>query len=81
MRVGRRGPSTGLLGAFLKAGPYLVARHEEAGEGMRIGEELVTYVGGLIALALVVRNGPAVSNIVKQVSGSGSMFAGVLLGQ
>ncbi len=47
---------------------------------MRIGEGIVTYVGGLIALALIVRNGAGVSNIIQTVTKSGSMFAGVLLG-
>jgi len=45
-----------------------------------VGERIFTYVGGLIALAIVVRNGPGVSNIIQTVSKSGSMFAGVLLG-
>ncbi len=47
---------------------------------MRVGEELITYATGLIALALVVRNGTPISNIIKQVSSSTSMFSGVLLG-
>jgi hypothetical protein len=45
-----------------------------------MGEKVVTYVGGLIALALIVRNGQAVSNIIGTVSSSTSMFTGVLLG-
>lgn len=47
---------------------------------MRVAEEAITYVGGLIALALIVRNGGGVSNIIQTISKSGSMFAGVLLG-
>lgn len=46
-----------------------------------MGEKVITYVGGLIALALIVRNGPQVTGIIQQISKSGSMFAGVLLGQ
>lgn len=45
-----------------------------------MGEKIVTYVGGLIALAIVVRNGPEVSGIIQAITTSGSMFAGVLLG-
>lgn len=47
---------------------------------MRVGEQLVTYIGGLIALALIVRNGPAVSSIIAKASGGFGQFAGVLLG-
>jgi hypothetical protein len=45
------------------------------------GMTVVTYAGGLIALAIVVRYGPEVSGIIQTISKSGSMFAGVLLGQ
>lgn len=46
-----------------------------------MGEKAVTYFGGLIALAIVVRNGPQVGGIIQAISKSGSMFASVLLGQ
>ncbi len=47
---------------------------------MRVGEELITYATGLIALTLIVRNGPEISGILKQISASTAMFSGVLLG-
>lgn len=43
-------------------------------------EGVGTYAAGLIALAIIVRGGPQVSNIIQTVTKSGSMFAGVLLG-
>ena len=48
---------------------------------MRVSEKVVTYVGGLIALTLVLRGGPQVSGIIKQISGSTGMFASTLLGR
>jgi hypothetical protein len=46
-----------------------------------MSERVVTYIGGLIALAIVLRGGPQVSGIIRQVSSSTSMFAGTLLGR
>lgn len=45
-----------------------------------MSEKIVTYVGGLIALALVLKNGPQVSSIITRISSSTGMFANVLLG-
>lgn len=45
-----------------------------------MSERIVTYVGGLIALAVVLKNGPQVSSIITQISASTGMFANVLLG-
>jgi hypothetical protein len=45
-----------------------------------MSERIVTYVGGLIALALVLKNGPQVSRIITQVAASTSQFSSVLLG-
>lgn len=47
---------------------------------MRIGEDIVTYIFGLIGLALVVKNGPQVSQIIQTTSSSVGMFTNVLTG-
>lgn len=47
---------------------------------MRIGEDVVTYVFGLIGLALVLKNGQQVSNIINQAGSSLGMFSNVLTG-
>jgi predicted cobalt transporter CbtA len=46
---------------------------------MRVGEEVVTYVGGLIALAVVIRYGDNVSNLIKGSFGGVNTFASTLL--
>lgn len=46
---------------------------------MRVGEEVVTYVGGLIALAVVLRYSDNVNNILKSSFGGVSSFATTLL--
>jgi hypothetical protein len=46
---------------------------------MRVGEAAVTYIGGLIALALVVRYGDNVNGIIKSTFGGVSDFASTLL--
>lgn len=46
---------------------------------MRIAEEAVTYVGGLIALAVILRYGDNVSGIIKSTFGGVSDFATTLL--
>lgn len=46
---------------------------------MRIGEQLVTYVFGLIALAVVLRNGSNVDMIISSASTGVTSFAGKLL--
>lgn len=47
---------------------------------MRLAEGIATYVGGLIALAVVLKNGDSVSKIIGQIGSSTGMFTGVLLG-
>ena len=46
---------------------------------MRIAEDVVTYFGGLIALALVVRYSDNVNAIIKGTFGGVSDFATTLL--
>lgn len=46
---------------------------------MRVAEEAVTYIGGLIALALVVRYADNVNGIIKSTFGGVSDFATTLL--
>ncbi len=46
-----------------------------------MSEKIVTYIGGLIALALILKNGPQVGMIITQISSSTSMFSGTLLGR
>jgi hypothetical protein len=46
-----------------------------------MSEKIATYVGGLIALALVLKNGPEVGRIISTISSQTGMFAGVLLGR
>jgi hypothetical protein len=46
---------------------------------MRVGEEVVTYVGGLIALAVVLRYSDNVNVILKQSFSGVSSFATTLL--
>jgi hypothetical protein len=45
-----------------------------------MSEKIVTYIGGLIALALVLKNGSQVSMIISTTSSSLGMFTGVLTG-
>lgn len=46
---------------------------------MRVGEEVVTYVGGLIALAVVLRYSDNVNAIIKGSFGGVASFATTLL--
>jgi hypothetical protein len=46
---------------------------------MRIAEGAVTYIGGLIALAVIVRNAENVNGIIKATFGGVSDFATTLL--
>jgi len=46
---------------------------------VRLGESIVTYTGGLIALALIVRYSDNVNRIVKSTFGGVSDFATTLL--
>jgi hypothetical protein len=46
---------------------------------MRVSEEIVTYVGGLIALAVVVRYSANVNTLIKGSFGGVNTFATALL--
>ena len=46
---------------------------------MRVSEEVVTYVGGLIALAVILRYSQNVNTIIKGSFGGVSSFATTLL--
>ena len=43
-------------------------------------DSVVTYGAGLLALAIIVRNGGAVSDILKQISSGYTGFAQTLIG-
>jgi len=44
-----------------------------------VGEKAITYVGGLIALAVIVRNSENVNGIIKSTFGGVSDFATTLI--
>jgi hypothetical protein len=46
---------------------------------MKLGETFITYVIGVIGLALVVRNGDKVSSIIRASFGGAGDFATALL--